>query len=193
MSFAVGRNPVPLFGQTRNIDLITQKNGDGDWPQARLNDPTKVTPSGEGRWLHGDVKDIAYRLAARGFPIHSLDVDLRYLSLVIRFVDRKREDRFSGHLTPRLCRSRRLRVSSALQQFPHPRLPRGRRQCARHSKLPLAIKVLLTLRDHSCPKQRIEKLNGEPRCGEDGSDEKPTSLRGGSPSWCSLAVSLASC
>ena len=61
LSFAVGRNPVPAFGQVRNIDLMTQTNDDGAWPPARLNDPTKVTETGEGRWLHGDAKDVAYR------------------------------------------------------------------------------------------------------------------------------------
>jgi hypothetical protein len=39
------------------------------------------------------------------------------------------------------------------------------------------------IQDHSCPKQRFEKLNGEPRWREDGGDEKPKFLTGGSPPW----------
>jgi len=45
LSFAVGRNEVPVF-EDRNIDLHTTRNG---WPRA------------SGRWLHGDLKDVAYR------------------------------------------------------------------------------------------------------------------------------------
>jgi hypothetical protein len=56
LSFAQGRNPVSLFGQTRNYDLMTLKNSDGAWPQSRLSDVKKTN-----RWLHGDAKDVAYR------------------------------------------------------------------------------------------------------------------------------------
>jgi len=60
LSFAAGRNPVLGF-EDRNVDLMTMTNDDEAWPQARLSDPTKVTPEGKGRWLHGDAKDVAYR------------------------------------------------------------------------------------------------------------------------------------
>jgi hypothetical protein len=46
---------------------------------------------------------------------------------------------------------------------------------------------------HSCPKQRFEKLNEEPRWREDGGDENFNFLTGGSPIRDSLAVSSASC
>jgi len=47
LSFATGRNPIPLFDQQdRNIDLMDLKDG---WPRTG------------GRWLHSDAKNVAYR------------------------------------------------------------------------------------------------------------------------------------
>jgi len=54
LSFATGRNPVPLFDlQDRNVDLMNRQDG---WPQARLDNETL-----RNRWLHSDAKNIAYR------------------------------------------------------------------------------------------------------------------------------------
>ena len=53
LSFPAGRNIVPLFGQTRNVDLMTKQDG---WPKGRLDDNDK-----KNRWLHSDAKNIAYR------------------------------------------------------------------------------------------------------------------------------------
>ena len=47
LSFPAGRNPVPLFGNLRNRDLMSMQDG---WPSARP----------DNRWLHSDVKNIAY-------------------------------------------------------------------------------------------------------------------------------------
>ncbi len=45
LSFAAGRNSIAAF-EDRNIDLMSKKDG---WPHA------------DGRWHHGDAKDVAYR------------------------------------------------------------------------------------------------------------------------------------
>ena len=58
LSFPAGRNPIPLFGPARNVELVDFQDG---WPQARLNDTTKRMPDGRGRWFHSDAKNIAYR------------------------------------------------------------------------------------------------------------------------------------
>jgi hypothetical protein len=46
LSFPAGRNPIPRFGQTRNVDLMTQQDG---WGRSG------------GRWFHSDAKNMAYR------------------------------------------------------------------------------------------------------------------------------------
>jgi len=51
LSFALGRNPISKFGQTRNRNLMLLKNAYGAWPDSREHD----------RWLHGDAKDVAFR------------------------------------------------------------------------------------------------------------------------------------
>jgi len=45
LSFAAGRNQMLGF-EERNVDLMTKKDG---WPHS------------DGRWHHGDAKDVAYR------------------------------------------------------------------------------------------------------------------------------------
>jgi hypothetical protein len=61
LSFAVGRNPVPAFGGTRNFDLQNFTNSDGEWPAGRMSNDADKLPDGRGRWKHGDAKDVAYR------------------------------------------------------------------------------------------------------------------------------------
>jgi hypothetical protein len=61
LSFAQGRNPVSIFGQTRNYDLMDLRNEDDAWPPSRMTDGRDKLPDGRGRWKHGDAKDVAYR------------------------------------------------------------------------------------------------------------------------------------
>jgi hypothetical protein len=61
LSFAQGRNPVGIFGQTRNYDLMDLKNEDNGWPPSRMSNDKDKLPDGRGRWKHGDAKDVAYR------------------------------------------------------------------------------------------------------------------------------------
>ncbi len=60
LSFPAGRNPVPLFGNTRNRDLMDVQDG---WPQERFEKPMGFVPGldpPKGRWWHSDIKNIAY-------------------------------------------------------------------------------------------------------------------------------------
>jgi hypothetical protein len=56
-SFAAGMNSINNYGG-RNTEMMALKSG---WPQERLNDPKMVMPNGEGRWLHSDANDVAFR------------------------------------------------------------------------------------------------------------------------------------
>jgi len=71
MSRALGRNNLNGFGQTAGngagVDMAGKENG---WPQVRLSNPDFLD-----RWLHSDIKDIAYLFTfhvfddVRGSPI----------------------------------------------------------------------------------------------------------------------------
>jgi hypothetical protein len=57
VSFAAGRNPVNGLGQSNNFDLnvMSDRNTENAWPQSRLDGTY------QNRWLHSDMKNIAYR------------------------------------------------------------------------------------------------------------------------------------
>jgi hypothetical protein len=55
-SRAAGRNPIPAFGVDRNVDMMARKRTVApQWPASRPLDA-----NGDGRWLHGDFRDVAY-------------------------------------------------------------------------------------------------------------------------------------
>jgi len=74
LSFAVGRNEVAAYGSTRNIDLMSLKNG---WPAQRLNDAKMIMPDGGGRWLHNDIADVAFRYVYKVFDYWCAQGDLK--------------------------------------------------------------------------------------------------------------------
>ena len=73
LSFAAGRNSIINY-QDSNTDMMALKTG---WPPERLNDPKMVMSNGEGRWLHSDVGDVAYRYVYRIFNQWVEDGDLK--------------------------------------------------------------------------------------------------------------------
>jgi hypothetical protein len=69
LSFAAGRNPVPIFGTARNRDLMEERDG---WPTERLNDDEKGN-----RWFHSDIKNIAYPFNYKGWNLFVNEGNLR--------------------------------------------------------------------------------------------------------------------
>src|SRR5690606_9398495 len=68
LSFPAGRNPVPLFSTARNRDLMTYQDG---WPTERLNS------SKGNRWLHSDLRDVAYFFNYGAWDLFTTEGNLR--------------------------------------------------------------------------------------------------------------------
>jgi hypothetical protein len=58
LSFAAGSKAIPCF-EGYNFNMTGMKNG---WPLQRLNDPRWNT-----RWLHSDIKDVAFQFTYQLF------------------------------------------------------------------------------------------------------------------------------
>lgn len=69
LSFPAGRNPVPLFLTARNRDLMAYQDG---WPASRLSNQDRMN-----RWLHSDIRDVAYFFNYRAWDLFTDEGNLR--------------------------------------------------------------------------------------------------------------------